>query len=128
MSLCETSALKLFNHSQNAVNQRGVTLLIHCNLFFALALLQHFPHLPVDVTLGPPGFPYHIHARVHTHIHTKPGWMTSLFRLGFLYDPGISQLSPQTSVNNEGRHTAPLPAQSTLRFYTANLYRSYLGP
>lgn len=70
MSLCETSALKLFNHSQNAVNQRGVTLLIHCNLFFcigspaALSTLACWCH-PWSSWISLP----YTRARSHTHTH-----------------------------------------------------------
>lgn len=45
--------------------------------------------------------------RIYTQPHSrsfKPGWMTSPFCLGFLYDPGISHFPRQTSASNTGEH------------------------
>lgn len=40
----------------------------------------------------------------------KPGWMTSPFCLGFLYDPGISHFPQQTSASSRGEHSSPAPS------------------
>jgi len=61
---------------------------------------------PADGPLAPLplGVPCHTRARARAH---KPGWMTSPFCLGFLYDPGISHFPHQTPASSTGEHTSP---------------------
>lgn len=40
----------------------------------------------------------------------KPGWMSSPFCLGFLYDPGISHFPQQTSASSRGEHRSLAPS------------------
>lgn len=89
--------------------QTGVTTLgLHCKLHTKQVFLS-----PVGVTLAPvPWLPGH----THTHIQRKreseretcsnPGWMTSPFWLGFLYDPGISHFPQQTSASHRDGHSS----------------------
>lgn len=49
-------------------------------------------------------------ARTTARPRFKPGWMTSPFCLGFLYDPGISHFPQQTSASSRGEHSSPAPS------------------
>lgn len=49
-------------------------------------------------------------ARTTPRPRFKPGWMTSPFCLGFLYDPGISHFPQQTSASSRGEHSSPAPS------------------
>lgn len=49
-------------------------------------------------------------ARTTPRPRFKPGWMTSPFCLGFLYDPGISHFPQQTSASSRGEQISPAPS------------------
>lgn len=58
---------------------------------------RHFQLSPDGATLAPPGVPISLSLSLFLLNTHTPGWMTSLFRPGFLYDRGISRILQQTS-------------------------------
>ncbi|KAG5847553.1 hypothetical protein ANANG_G00127370, partial [Anguilla anguilla] len=86
-----------------------------CSFLFFLLAYSQLHRSPDEVTLST-FLAFRVlspnHTHTHTHTHTsKPGWMTSLFRLGFLYDPGISHFPHQTSPNTDANTTVIVDSQ-----------------